>query len=51
MKILFVLKQTGYLRHFDTVVQTLAHQGHEIRLASQNASLTLPSTLQRGRRM
>ena len=46
MKILFVLKQTGYLRHFDTVVQTLAHQGHEIRLASQNASLTLPSTLQ-----
>ena len=46
MKILFVLKQTGYLRHFDTVVQTLAHQGHEIRLASQNDSLKLPSTLQ-----
>jgi len=46
MKILFVLKQTGYLRHFDTVVQALSHQGHEIRLASQNASLTLPSTLQ-----
>ena len=46
MKILFVLKQTGYLRHFDTVVQTLADQGHEIRLASQNDSLKLPSTLQ-----
>ena len=46
MKILFVLKQTGYLRHFDTVVQALAHQGHEIRLASQNASLQLPPTLQ-----
>ena len=45
MKILFILKQTGYLRHFDTAVEFLASRGHQVRLASQDSSLELPSAL------
>jgi FkbM family methyltransferase len=45
MKILFVLKQMLFVRHFDTVVRLLADRGHEVRLACQNDELDLPPIL------
>ena len=34
MRILFVVKQTGILRHFEEVLLTLADRGHSVRVAS-----------------
>lgn len=45
VRILFVLKQMGYLRHFDSVVETLAAKGHTVRIATQDGVFDLPETL------
>lgn len=42
MKILFILKQSGYIRHFDTVVHELATRGHAVRLVAQDGETFLP---------
>jgi len=34
MRILFVVKQTGILRHFEEVILSLARRGHRVRVAS-----------------
>ena len=46
MRILFILKQMGYVRHFDTVVRDLAKRGHSVRLASQDGVAKLPPELE-----
>tara|TARA_B100001123_G_scaffold295929_1_gene330043 strand:- start:15821 stop:18037 length:2217 start_codon:yes stop_codon:yes gene_type:complete len=46
MRILFILKQMGYVRHFDTVVRDLAKRGHSVRLASQDGIAKLPPELE-----
>jgi FkbM family methyltransferase len=45
MRILFVLKQAGYLRHFSSVVTALAERGHTVRLACQDGEQGLPPGL------
>ena len=45
MKILFILKQQGYLRHFDSVVSSLVKRGHSVCLAPQDGVFKLPSNL------
>lgn len=45
MKILFILKQQGYLRHFDSVVSSLVNRGHSVCLAPQDGVFKLPSSL------
>jgi FkbM family methyltransferase len=46
MRILFILKQMGYVRHFDTVVRDLANRGHSVRLAAQDGVTKLPPELE-----
>ncbi|MGE3274301.1 MAG: FkbM family methyltransferase [Vicinamibacterales bacterium] len=46
MRILFVIKQMGYMRHFTSVVATLAARGHGVRIAAQDGVLELPEALQ-----
>ncbi len=46
MRILFILKQMGYVRHFDTVVRELADRGHIVRLACQDGVTVVPSVLE-----
>ncbi|MEW6319633.1 MAG: FkbM family methyltransferase [Acidobacteriota bacterium] len=45
MKVLFILKQMGYVRHFTEVVRTLSAHGHTVRLASQDGDHNLPPSL------
>ncbi|MEW5984289.1 MAG: FkbM family methyltransferase [Acidobacteriota bacterium] len=47
MRILFVLKQRGYLRHFRSVVARLAEREHAVRLAYQDGEHGVPSPLDR----
>jgi FkbM family methyltransferase len=44
MRVLFILKQTGYVRHFDTVIEALAARGHVVRVAGQDEE-PLPEAL------
>ena len=46
MRVLFVLKQLGYVRHFDGVVRTLAARGHHVRLAYQDGATVVPPALE-----
>jgi FkbM family methyltransferase len=46
MRILFILKQAGYLRHFNSVVAALAERGHTVRVACQDGEQGLPSGLE-----
>jgi len=39
MRVLFVLKQIGYVRHFDTVIGEMADRGHVVRVACQDGRL------------
>ena len=45
MRILFVLKQLGYVRHFESVVRELSARGHIVRLATQDGETDLPPQL------
>ena len=45
MRVLFVLKQIGYVRHFDTVIGEMADRGHVVRVACQDGRLDLPEAL------
>ena len=46
MRILFVLKQKGYVRHFEAAVRALAERGHVVRLAFQDGEHGLPPGLE-----
>jgi FkbM family methyltransferase len=46
MRVLFILKQMGYVRHFTTVVRSLADRGHIVRLAAQDGEHGLPPALE-----
>ena len=48
MRVLFILKQMGYIRHFTPVVRALAGRGDTVRLAAQDADRKpeLPDALQ-----
>jgi FkbM family methyltransferase len=46
MRVLFILKQIGYVRHFTTVVRALADRGHSVRLAAPDAESGLPPALE-----
>ena len=46
MRILFVVKQKGFLRHFEEVVLQLAQRGHSVRIASPSEDpVSLADTL------
>jgi FkbM family methyltransferase len=46
VRVLFILKQMGYVRHFTTVVRGLAERGHVVRLAAQDGEHGLPPALE-----
>jgi hypothetical protein len=45
VRVLFVLKQAGYVRHFNSVVTSLAERGHIVRIAAQDGVGPLPVEL------
>lgn len=46
MRVLFILKQLGYVRHFTSVVRALADNGHAVRLAAPDGEVGLPKALE-----
>lgn len=45
MKILFILKQLGYIRHFDRVIAQLVDHGHHVTIGSQDGVREIPQSI------